>query len=120
VPREHTIQSVRRQFEQDGGDLFLSYLATRPLDAAGLAYVRPEGGYYVLVDVSESGVRDDLAFCEWMVREVGVAAVPGSCFFREPVNHLIRLHFATQDETLVAAGERSASLPHKGRAAASG
>ena len=90
---------------QDKRDLFLSHL-----DAAGLTYVEPEGAYYVLVDVSEFGVRDDLAFCEWMVREVGVAAVPGSCFFREPVHHLVRFHFAKRDETLNAAGRRLAGL----------
>ena len=42
----------------------------------------------------------DLAFCEWMVREIGVAAVPGSSFFREPVNNLIRLHFARGKDTI--------------------
>ena len=42
----------------------------------------------------------DLEFCEWMVREIGVAAVPGSSFFKEPVNDLIRLHFARSRETL--------------------
>ena len=48
-----------------------------------------------------------------MVREVGVAAVPGSCFFHEPMNHLIRFHFAKRDETLRAAGERLALLREK-------
>ncbi|MHB8867894.1 MAG: pyridoxal phosphate-dependent aminotransferase [Thermoleophilia bacterium] len=91
-------------------DLFLAHL-----DAAGLVYTKPEGAYYVLVDVSEFGVPDDLAFCEWMVREVGVAAVPGSCFFSEPVNHLVRFHFAKRDDTLVAAGERLMSLRDKAR-----
>jgi aspartate/methionine/tyrosine aminotransferase len=89
----------------DKRELFLSYL-----DAAGLVYTRPDGAYYVLVDIAEFGWADDLAFCEWMVREVGVAAVPGSCFFREPVHHLMRLHFAKRDETLRAAGERLALL----------
>jgi aminotransferase len=42
----------------------------------------------------------DLEFCEWMIREIGVAAVPGSSFFREPVNNLIRLHFARSQETI--------------------
>jgi aminotransferase len=89
-------------------DLFLGYL-----DEAGLRYTRPEGAYYVLVDVGEFGWSDDLRFCEWLVREVGVAAVPGSCFFREPVNHLVRFHFAKQDETLRAAGERLLQLRAK-------
>ena len=42
----------------------------------------------------------DLEFCEWMITDIGVAAVPGSSFFREKVNNLIRLHFAREKETL--------------------
>ena len=42
----------------------------------------------------------DLEFCEWMIINLGVAAVPGSSFFREEVNHLIRLHFAREKSTL--------------------
>ncbi|MCX6897189.1 MAG: aminotransferase class I/II-fold pyridoxal phosphate-dependent enzyme [Verrucomicrobia bacterium] len=87
------------------------------LDEAGLAYTRPEGAYYVMVDVSEFGWEDDVEFCEWMAREVGVAAVPGSSFFREPVKHLIRFHFAKRTETLVAAGERLMKLRAKARPA---
>ena len=48
----------------------------------------------------------DLEFCEWMIKNIGVAAVPGSSFFREDVNHLIRLHFARQEETLEEALRR--------------
>jgi len=81
-------------------------LFTGWLDRAGLRYTRPQGAYYVMVDVGEFGVADDVAFCEWLAREVGVAAVPGSSFFREPVRNLIRFHFAKRDETLNAAGER--------------
>jgi len=76
------------------------------LDLAGLDYYRPQGAYYVLVDVSRYGVDDDVAFCEWMAREVGVAGVPGSSFFHRPTNHLVRFHFAKQRETLVEAGHR--------------
>ena len=66
----------------------------------GFTFTEPQGAYYVLMDVSEFGVKDDVEFCEWLAREVGVGAVPGSSFFREDVNHLIRFHFAKQDETL--------------------
>ena len=79
---------------------FLQYL-----DGARLKYTEPEGAYYVMVDISEFGWKSDAAFCEWLAREVGVAAVPGSSFFHEPVDHLIRLHFAKRPETLSAAGE---------------
>ncbi len=85
-------------------------LFLRGLDEAGLSYTRPEGAYYVMVDVAEFGVTDDVAFCEWLARTVGVAAVPGSSFFREPVNHLIRFHFAKKDETLREAVRRLARL----------
>jgi len=64
----------------------------------------------VMVDVGEFGVTDDVLFCEWLARTVGVAAVPGSSFFREPVHNLIRFHFAKQPETLNAAGARLLTL----------
>ena len=70
------------------------------LDRIGLEHTTPEGAYYVMLDISSLGWDDDVAFCEAMTRDVGVGAVPGSSFFHEPVNHLIRLHFAKQDETL--------------------
>ncbi len=92
-------------------DLLAGYVERRRLflsllDAAGLRYVTPEGAYYVLVDVSKYSWEDDIAFCEWMAREVGVAAVPGSTFFREPIRTWIRLHFAKKAETLMEAGTR--------------
>lgn len=86
------------------------------LDRIGLAHNVPQGTYFVLVDISKflalpqfSGWTD-LSFCEWMIREIGVAAVPGSSFFREDVNHLIRLHFARTKETLDEALARLAKL----------
>jgi aminotransferase len=86
-------------------DLFLGYL-----DAAGLSYTIPQGAYYVMVDCSAFGVTDDNEFCRWMAREVGVAAVPGSSFFREPVNHLIRLHFSRSEAILAETGKRLRKL----------
>ena len=52
-----------------------------------------------MVDISEFGSPDDTTFCEWMARDVGVAAVPGSSFFSEPVQKYIRFHFAKKVET---------------------
>ena len=80
------------------------------LDRAGLRYTRPQGAYYVLVDIAEFGAADDVDFCEWLARDVGVAAVPGSSFFREPVRHLIRFHFAKREETLFEVGQRLTRL----------
>jgi aminotransferase len=51
-----------------------------------------------------------LLFCEELAKKVGVGAVPGSSFFREPVNNLIRLHFAKRSDTLTAALERLADI----------
>jgi len=70
------------------------------LDRIGLTYTKPQGAYYVMVDISEFGFDSDVAFCERLAEKVGVGAVPGSSFFREDVKHLIRFHFAKKDETL--------------------
>jgi aspartate/methionine/tyrosine aminotransferase len=73
------------------------------LDRLNIRYTRPQGAYYVMLDISEFGAESDLEFCEWLAREVGVAAVPGSSFFREEVNNFIRFHFAKKQETLAEA-----------------
>ncbi len=83
------------------------------LSDLGFQIVKPQGAYYVLMDVSEFGVTDDNEFCEWMTREVGVATVPGSSFFREDVNNYIRFHFAKKDETLIESLNRLESLRRK-------
>ena len=83
------------------------------LDALGIAHTDPQGAYYVLLDISEYGWDDDNAFCEALARDVGVGAVPGSSFFKEDVNHLIRLHFAKTDETLNAALNRLEGMKAK-------
>ena len=89
-------------------DLFL-----KGLDEIGLPYTKPQGAYYVMVDISEFGYESDLVFCEELAKRVGVGAVPGSSFFHEPVNHLIRFHFAKKDETLNTALERLACIREK-------
>lgn len=83
------------------------------LDSNGLEHNVPQGAYYVMMDISEFGYDSDLEFCEDLASKVGVGAVPGSSFFREPVNHLIRFHFAKRDETLNAALENLKSLRDK-------
>ena len=76
------------------------------LKQTGLPFTEPQGAYYLLLDISSLGFTNDLNAAEWMVREIGVAGVPGSSFFREPEHRFIRLHFAKQESTLRAAGER--------------
>jgi len=85
--------------------LFLSYL-----EKAGLSFVKPQGAYYVLVNIEEFGAKSDTAFCEWMAASAGVAAVPGSSFYKDFEDRYIRFHFAKKDETLRAAGERLLDL----------
>lgn len=75
-------------------------LFTDGLRDIGLTFTNPQGAYYVMVDIGEFGYQNDEEFCIDLAREVGVGAVPGSSFFREDVNNLIRLHFAKKDETL--------------------
>jgi len=86
------------------------------LDRVGLKHNVPQGTYFVMVDIQEFldlprfAGWTDLQFCEWMIEHVGVAAVPGSSFFKEDVNNLIRLHFARSKETLDEAISRLMKL----------
>ena len=96
--------SEKRQYFLDG------------LDRIGLTHNVPQGTYFVMIDISDFLALPqfhgwtDLQFCEWMIIHIGVAAVPGSSFFKEEVNHLIRLHFARSKETLDEALDRLSKL----------
>ncbi len=76
------------------------------LDRIGLRHNVPQGTYFIMIDIQEFLDKEqfkgwsDLEFCEWMIREIGVAAVPGSSFFREDVNRYIRIHFARGEDVL--------------------
>ena len=89
-------------------DLFL-----KGLKDVGLEFSEPQGAYYVLMDITPFGYDNDLEFCQVLAKEVGVGAVPGSSFFLEPVNHLIRFHFAKKDETLNEALNRLEAIHKK-------
>ncbi|MEY8354404.1 pyridoxal phosphate-dependent aminotransferase [Lachnospiraceae bacterium 54-53] len=88
-------------------------LFLKGLDDLGLVHTVPEGAYYVMMDISEFHFESDLEFCEVLARDAGVGAVPGSSFFKEPVNHLIRFHFAKRDETLYEALNRLEQIRRK-------
>jgi len=98
------IYTEKRQYFLDG------------LDTLGIAHNIPQATYYVMIDISAWLALprfynwSDLQFCEWMTEAIGVAAVPGSSFFREPVHHLIRLHFAREKDTLTEALKRLEKL----------
>lgn len=82
-------------------DLFIN-----GLKELNIPHTEPQGAYYVMVDISEFGYDSDLDFCVDLIKNVGVAAVPGSSFFKEEENRYIRFHFAKKDETLLAALDR--------------
>ncbi len=82
-------------------DVLLGYL-----DRTGLHYTRPEGAYFVMLDISPFGYASDVEFAHWMAREIGVAPVPGSSFFAGGEHRYVRLNFAKKPATLHAAGER--------------
>lgn len=100
------------KFGQDYYDEFLrEYTEKRDifikgLDDIGLKHNIPEGAYYIMVDISEFGFESDLEFAEELIKRVGVAGVPGSIFFNEPVNNYIRFNFSKRNETLHDAIER--------------
>jgi aminotransferase len=87
------------------------------LDEIGLVHNEPQGTYFVLVDIRDlqkAGMfagMSDYDFCQWMIPNLGVAAVPGSSFFKENISHYIRLHFARSEETLKEAISRLSRLP---------
>ena len=64
------------------------------LTAAGFKCFRPRGAYYVMTDISGFGFQDDVSFARYLVQEIGVAAVPGSSFYRDPKDGAEQVRFA--------------------------
>jgi aspartate/methionine/tyrosine aminotransferase len=93
------------------------YLARRDrllgiLTGAGFRCFKPHGAYYIMTDISPFGFPDDIAFAKYLVKEIGVAAVPGSSFYQNPADgrtHL-RFTFCKTEKTFQAAAERLAKL----------
>lgn len=92
-------------------------LMLRVLREAGLTPLTPEGSYFILTEISGTGFSDDLDFCRFLTREVGVAAIPPSAFYGPEHSALgkrfARFAFCKREETLVEAGERLAKLQAK-------
>ncbi|MBX3279453.1 MAG: aminotransferase class I/II-fold pyridoxal phosphate-dependent enzyme [Acidobacteria bacterium] len=82
------------------------------LEETGFRCFRPYGAYYIMTDISDLGFDDDMKFGEYMVREIGVAVVPGSSFYRHPElgRRQVRFTYCKRDETLEAAAERLRKL----------
>jgi aspartate/methionine/tyrosine aminotransferase len=93
------------------------YLARRDrlmpaLTEAGFRCFRPRGAYYVMSDISAFGFADDVAFTKYLVKEIGVAVVPGSSFYNDPRDGAkqVRFAFCKRDATLDEAGKRLRKL----------
>ena len=98
-------------------DLAAHYQARRDrvigmLRERGFACFVPSGAYYVMTDVSGLGASDDVAFARMLIEEIGVAAVPGSSFYRgrSRGRTQVRFCFCKRDDTLAEAERRLARL----------
>ena len=82
------------------------------LQNAGFKCGAPEGAYYVMTDISGFGFANDIEFTKYMIREIGVAVVPGSSFYYDKSlgSQKVRFCFCKKDETLQAAAERLQKL----------
>jgi aspartate/methionine/tyrosine aminotransferase len=87
------------------------------LKSAGFRTFRPSGAYYIMTEIDDFGLDNDVAFCEYLVKEIGVAAVPGSSFYSAPElgRRQVRFCFCKQDETLREAIRRLQALHCKSR-----
>jgi len=88
------------------------------LSTAGLKCSSPQGAYYIIADIGHLGFGDDFAAADFLLDSVGVAAVPGSSFYRHPElgKRKIRFTFSKSDETLAKAAERLAKMNERLRA----
>ena len=82
------------------------------LEQAGFRCFKPDGAYYVMTDISAFRFPDDMSFANYLVQEIGVAAVPGSSFYDNPADgsRQVRFTFCKTERTLAAAAERLAKL----------
>ncbi len=115
APLQHAVVTALQFPDVYYRELIQEYLAQREillgyLDRTGLTYTKPQGAYFVMLDVSPFGFASDVEFSHWMAKEIGVAPVPGSVFFPYPENRFVRLNFAKKSATLHAAGERLLKL----------
>lgn len=76
------------------------------LSALKIPHTDPQGAYYVLLDIYSFGYENDYEFCKDLTTKVGVAAVPGSSFFRENIQKYARIHFAKRDSTIIRVLEK--------------
>jgi aminotransferase len=89
-------------------------LLYQSLVTAGFSAFRPRGAYYIMTDITAFGFASDVDFARYLVKEIGVAAVPGSSFYAEPEagSRQIRFAFCKTEDTLQQAAQRLLTLPH--------
>ena len=120
IPLVQRVQLVSKSIQgfplgyREFGDHYahMKEIFTGGMKELGIPFTDPEGTYFVLADIApymKKG-QSDVEFCVEMAQKVGVACVPGSSFFDEDVNHIVRLHFAKKDETLLSALDRLSHL----------
>jgi len=82
------------------------------LEEVGFKCFKPDGAYYIITDISDFGFENDVKFTQHLIREIGVAVVPGSSFYRRPElgAQQVRFCYCKKDETLEAAAERLRKL----------
>jgi aspartate/methionine/tyrosine aminotransferase len=82
------------------------------LEKAGFVCYRPRGAYYVMTDISAFGANNDVEFASYLVREIGIACVPGSSFYKHPKDgsQQVRFAFCKKPETLTEAERRLEKL----------
>ncbi|HAT2608288.1 TPA: pyridoxal phosphate-dependent aminotransferase [Kluyvera intermedia] len=116
TPAQLALADMLRTAPEHYRDLPAFYQARRDvlvnaLSSSRLEILPCEGTYFLLADYSAISDLDDVSFCQWLTKEVGVAAIPLSVFCADPFPHkLIRLCFAKQESTLLAAAERLCKL----------
>jgi aspartate/methionine/tyrosine aminotransferase len=109
----HALQLPASYYEKLAG----AYMARRDrlmgiLTDAGFRCLSPRGAYYIMADISAFGFTDDVAFARHLVTDIGVAAVPGSSFFRNGADgrSYLRFTFCKKEETFQRAAERLTKL----------
>ncbi|HZT97154.1 MAG TPA: aminotransferase class I/II-fold pyridoxal phosphate-dependent enzyme [Chloroflexota bacterium] len=110
LPPEY-YDNLRREYEQRRDFI------VEALSGAGFGVFRPHGAYYVMTDINAFEAVDDVAFADWLVRDVGIAVVPGSSFYSDPAkgSQQVRFAFPKRMQTLEAAAQRLSELKTSAR-----
>src|SRR5215510_11985973 len=109
----HALRLPRAYYDHLQSDYYARRQRLLPvLKEAGFRCFDPDGAYYVMTEIGAFGFEDDVEFAHFMVKEIGVAVVPGSSFYHDPKlgSTQVRFTFCKKDETLSAAEERLQKL----------